>query len=251
MGSTGTHAYLNRSSVQITADPDAFQYTGHSQSTPIAPFHWEPGIRFSPKTSNWPPKGLHIQVDFKAPTNVKVPSHGQVSVSLHYEMYEGVPIMSKWMTVQYTNTTPVTPIKINAINVEYLPVQKPYAPWDYGAITHPWDLGNGITGSWLYVETDQPHGTTVQFMADPAAGASPGASEPLLVCTYYEGGPGVLMANIPTVSSYLTQFDSFRVLELITDTDDRERVGLSRHRMTRLLAPHTQENPIFFHAIDK
>ena len=72
-----------------------------------------------------------------------------------------------------------------------------------------------------------------------------------LFCTYYEGGPGVLMANIPTVSSYLTQFDSFRVLELITDTDDRERVGLSRHRMTRLLAPHTQENPIFFHAIDK
>lgn len=248
--SSGTHAYLNRSSVQIGADPNAFQYTGHSQSDPTAPFHWEPGIRSSPKTSNWPPKGLHLKVDFKAPASVKIPSHGQVSISLHYELYQGVPIMSKWMSVQYSNATPVAPIKINALNVEYLAVQKPYAPWNYGSSPQPWDLGTGMTGSWLYVETDQAHGTVVQFNSDPAVGASPGASEPLLVCTYYQGGPGVLMANIPSVSSYLTQFDSFKVLELVTDTDDRERVALSRHRMTRLLAPHTQENPIFFHATD-
>ena len=37
-------------------------------------------------------------------------------------------------------------------------------------------------------------------------------------------------------------------LQFVTDTSDRERVALSRHRMTRLLAPQTQENPIFFHS---
>ena len=39
----------------------------------------------------------------------------------------------------------------------------------------------------------------------------------------------------------LGMFTSFRVLELVTDSVDPERVGLSRHRMTRLLAPWTQE----------
>ena len=45
-------------------------------------------------------------------------------------------------------------------------------------------------------------------------------------------------------------FNSYRTLELVTDSVDPERVGLSRHRMTRLLAPWTQENPIFFHLTD-
>ena len=33
---------------------------------------------------------------------------------------------------------------------------------------------------------------------------------------------------------------------LLVQTED-ERVALSKHRLTRLLAPHTRENPIFFH----
>ena len=45
----------------------------------------------------------------------------------------------------------------------------------------------------------------------------------------------------------LTEFDSFKVLLLVTDSSDREHVSLSRARMTRLLTPQTQENPIFFH----
>ena len=58
------------------------------------------------------------------------------------------------------------------------------------------------------------------------------------------------MANASFDKFTLSQFDSFRVFELVTDSTDRERVDLSRHRLTRLLAPQTQENPIFFHATD-
>jgi len=42
-------------------------------------------------------------------------------------------------------------------------------------------------------------------------------------------------------------FQSFRLFELVTETDDRERAYLSRRKMTRLLAPTTLENPIFLH----
>ncbi len=43
---------------------------------------------------------------------------------------------------------------------------------------------------------------------------------------------------------------SFRVHELVIGSSDEERVALSKHRLIRLLAPHTQENPIFFHMIN-
>lgn len=33
----------------------------------------------------------------------------------------------------------------------------------------------------------------------------------------------------------------------VVGTRDPERLGLSRRRMMRLLAPQTQENPIYFH----
>ena len=240
---SSTHVYLNRSSMVITADPNAFQYTRYSQSEPLAPFHWEPGLRFSPMTGNWPPKGLHLQVDFKAPANVKIPQHADVTVSMHYEMYQGVPIIAKWMSISIDENTK-SPVEINSVVVEYLPVQKPYAPWDYGFLSKPWELGSGMTGSWLYVETDQAHGTDIDFIDDPLMSA--GASEPILRCTYYPSGPGVILGN--GTYKTMTEFESFRVIELVTDTDDRERVGLSRHRLTRLLNPQTQENPIFFHA---
>ena len=40
---------------------------------------------------------------------------------------------------------------------------------------------------------------------------------------------------------------SFRCLELVLDSTERERSGLAIRRMRRLLAPATQENPIFMH----
>jgi len=45
-------------------------------------------------------------------------------------------------------------------------------------------------------------------------------------------------------------FTTFRVLELVIGTSDSERVGLSVRRLTRLLAPQVQENPIYFHMTD-
>lgn len=45
-------------------------------------------------------------------------------------------------------------------------------------------------------------------------------------------------------------FTSYRVLLLVNDDSDIERQSLARSRVTQLLAPHTMENPIFFHATD-
>jgi hypothetical protein len=37
------------------------------------------------------------------------------------------------------------------------------------------------------------------------------------------------------------------VFEVIVGSADRERQGLAKRRLLRLLAPHTMENPIYFH----
>ena len=82
----------------------------------------------------------------------------------------------------------------------------------------------------------------------------PGADQPYLKI-YYSSGPGVFMAGNSQAGRgirdfpqpTLTEFNSFKALLLVTDSSDRECVSLSRARMTRLLTPQTQENPIFFH----
>jgi hypothetical protein len=43
---------------------------------------------------------------------------------------------------------------------------------------------------------------------------------------------------------------SYRVLELWADSVEPERKGLSRRKMTRLLAPQSSEAPLFFHLTD-
>ena len=43
---------------------------------------------------------------------------------------------------------------------------------------------------------------------------------------------------------------TYRVFELVIGTSDSERTGLSVRRLTRLLAPQVQENPIYFHMTD-
>lgn len=184
-------------------------------------------------------------------------------------MYVGVPVLAKWLTVENTGTDPVS---VDKTVIEFLGTQKPYVPQSLAPLSQPWEHdASAVTSSWLYIEANVPHGASVQWMTDPASGSSPGADEPLLNCTYTVG-PGLLLANTEnarkftnrtnlrqqesfstkgeTKTNTLTQFETYHVLELVTDSSDLERVALSRHRMTRLLAPQTQENPIFFHGTD-
>ena len=45
---------------------------------------------------NWPPKGVHLKLHFKA---------SQADVVINYEMFDNVPFMSKWVTVERVKTS--------------------------------------------------------------------------------------------------------------------------------------------------
>jgi hypothetical protein len=66
-----------------------------------------------------------------------------------------------------------------------------------------------------------------------------GAIEPYINCSYTS--LGVLVSAAKT-------FESYRVLELLHDTDDFQRQSLGRQRTTEILAPHTLENLMTFYA---
>ena len=96
----------------------------------------------------------------------------------------------------------------------------------------------------MFVEANQPvgHGTNILWTYDVEQTTIPGSFPPLLNCTYQTDHRIV----VPLVS----ELSSFRVHELVIGSSDAERSAMSRHRLLRLLAPHTQENPIFFHMIN-
>lgn len=244
----------------------------YTVGSPIAPYPWTPGYRHAPSNVKWPPQGKTLTVLFKAPSKVASPSHSGILVYVNYELYQGVPILAKWMHVRNTLNTPV---QVTGITIEILGTNKPYAPQGLSPQAKPWEHdASAPTVSWLYVEANIPHGADISWISDSSLQDSPGADEPVLNCSYATGPGVVLSSNLhnnvyshtggrhsirhsvlkrntykPGSRSGATvgEFDTYHVLELLTDTYDLERTALSRHKMTRLLAPQTQENPIFFH----
>jgi len=82
---------------RLAADEEAFQYVSHSTSEPEENFPWTPG-RFGAPSVPWPPRGLHLTVNFRPPKSAPVP-FASVRAALHYEMYDGLPVLRKWIEV--------------------------------------------------------------------------------------------------------------------------------------------------------
>ncbi|CAF1910258.1 unnamed protein product [Rotaria magnacalcarata] len=142
-------------------------------------------------------------------------------------MYDGIPLLVKWLDVIDTSGRGDIDLSFNSI--EILAVNQPWSPFGH---------------SWLYVETNQPpgHGTNVIWAYDAEVNTIPGSFPPSVNCTYQTDH----LIIVPLV----TELSSFHVHELVIGSSDEERSALAKHRLMRLLAPHTQENPIFFHMIN-
>ena len=117
-------AYFNRTDFAKTKtlDPQAFHYATHETSKPVAPFSYTPK-RGAPADIQWPPKGLRLSVYFKAPHDAPI-AHKYVTVIVHYEMYDGIPLLSKWLEV--IDTSGRGDINLSFISIEFLAVNQPW-----------------------------------------------------------------------------------------------------------------------------
>jgi len=220
-------AWLDR----MTAYAHAFHFTGFELGPVRAPFAWKPVG--APKTAPWPPAGLTLTLHFAPPP----PALPGIEILVHYEMYDGLPVMAKWITVHNGSTAAVT---LNHLTAELLAVV------DYeSTVDHP-----PLPPDVLHVETDyafngmdsRSASRTVNWIADPdyKSQVNYELKSPVLLQVRPPVGPA---AVIDSGGSWT----SFRAFELAYDSTDRERRGLAQRRMYRTIAPWVAENPIFMH----
>eukprot|EP01006_Ploeotia_vitrea_P056121 TRINITY_DN68068_c5_g1_i1.p1 TRINITY_DN68068_c5_g1~~TRINITY_DN68068_c5_g1_i1.p1 ORF type:complete len:737 (+),score=52.82 TRINITY_DN68068_c5_g1_i1:17-2227(+) len=246
-----SYAYCNRTALQLDVDPDAFTYSSHKIGAPVAHIPWKPGTRHSPKLS-WPPKGANLQVTFKPPASAP-PQHKDISITIYYEMYENMPLLSKWMVI--TNTNPTTAVQVNHATVELFAANGADGLYEtHGSIAPD----KGRVPPLFEARTDQAHSANCKWENDnthsyphksSAFGfhnVEQGAVTPLLNCSY-ELGPGVRIGGHSKRGPSLA---TFRSLQLLHDNTDMDRMAIARYHVTARLAPWTTENPVFFHFAD-
>lgn len=214
------YAYLDPKWIpDMQNDPKTFQYAGYASEPMDVMYPWTPK-RAAPKTP-WPPKGVGIAVRFTAPESAPE-KHRKVSVTLHYELYDNLPVMAKWVTVSNVGNEEVI---ITGLEGELLAVTE--AEKDRVHVESNYAFNTMNTTDWA---TDADYTTQIDYEYKFR----------VLLRSRYPMGPGWRLK--PGES-----FDSFRTYVLLQDSDDRERRGLAKRRMYRALAPQAIENPILMH----
>lgn len=220
----------------MTASPRAFQLERIEEGRTVERFPWKKMTAWMSQERAWPPPGVALKFEYRP--GVETPVR-DVRVRVCYELYDGLPLMAKWLEVENAGAAPVT---VNAFKAEVLAVVESYAT--RLADTRPSGLIDKITD--IHVETDYAFGgnmsnerdnPAVHWKADPQ----------------YHGGTLALLECSPEVGPELDvapggTWRSFTVFELVHDSKDAERRGLAMRRMMATIAPWVTENPIYMHS---
>ena len=244
---------------QMKANPAAFQFTGMSLGPTVERFPWKPRTEWISLPVAWPPAGIALTLNFAAPAGLE-----GVTAEVHYELYDGIPVMAKWVVLHNRSGRTLT---LDAFKSEILAVNETAPKVDRGA-PREWRV-MGTTNlppknyteapreyidrfTQLFVVTDYAMGGDMEAMKD-----NPGVRwvhDPLYRTgiQYYGQFKPCLLECTPSVGPGLAltngaDWQSFRAFELLQDSTEQERRGLAERKMWRVLAPWTQENPIYMH----
>ncbi len=220
---------------RMEADPKAFQFSGFTVGEPEARFDWKQVRHHSPDAS-WPPKGVGIRFDYA------MADLTDVRVTVHYELYDGVPLMSKWITVHNGGEEPIT---VDRLTAETLAVVE-HSNWVETRDGVPLPRPNS-----LHVETDFAFGAFQPTVANRHAVHWRTDPDYSTQVNYLRQTPCLLVVE-PTYGPAQEvgpgeAFESFRTFELLFDSTDRDRRGLTMKRMYRTVAPWVTENPLMMH----
>ena len=217
----------------LTADPAAFRFIsfekGETQARfPYARKRWGANLP-------WPPPGKSLVLHFAPPPS---PAPQGITVDVHYEIYDGLPVLAKWATVANSGTKPV---RLNTFVSETLAVVEPEISVDS---VDQWDRPNLVIASDYSFKGMSPKSANriAHWIEDPAFTSQ---------VNYELKTPCVLECRPPIGPDAEIAagrwFETFRTFELVPDSTDRERKGLAVRRLYRTLAPWVTENPIFLH----
>ena len=227
------YAYLTAEWVdRMTADPAAMKCTGFMTGTTRAPFAW----KRTPFSGNqpWPPPGASLIFRYEASDKTLA----GITVYIHYEMYDGIPLLAKWLSVENGTGSRV---RLNRFTNEILAAVEYESAVNSGRWEYPnihvesdYEFGGGMTSGTCnqtaHWGPDPDYTTQVNYKLET----------PCLLQVHPPLGPDIDILPGKT-------FESYRTYELVFDSSDRERKGLAQRRMYRTIAPWATENPIFMH----
>ncbi len=162
----------------------------------------------------------------------------KLRVSVHYEMYDQIPLLCKWLTLHNGSAQTVT---LNRFTSEILAVV------EYESHVEEYEKWNVPN---LHVESDYAFSGmnalvanhTTHWIADPE----------YVTQVHYQRQNPCLLESRPPLGPELAiapgeTFESFRTFELVYDSTERERKSLALRRMYRTIAPWVTENPLMMH----
>lgn len=226
---------------ELRADPAAFRFVGYEIGEPKERMSWKRTRHHAPDVK-WPPEGVTLRLDFATPVPTNGTAAANLRVSVHYELYDGLPCYSKWITV--SNGTDKV-VRVDKFSSEVLAVVERTSEVD--------ELSEGRTPPNIHVETDMAFGgmmasganrRSFRWLSDPDFHTQVNYEKktPCLLDVGPDLGPAQNIAPGGV-------FESFRAWVLPFDNTDRERCGLAVRRMYRVIAPWTTENPLMMHVV--
>ena len=229
---------------ELKRDEDSFQFERYETGPIQERFPWN-RKRYA-SASEWPPRGVHLVVWFRPPVSAPE-SVRSVRVAVHYELYKGIPLLSKWIEVLNQGSGPVT---LNRFTSEILAaveyessVERRGFMFDHPAITPMRTPNMHVESDFIFGAMEPVGGNRVaHWIPDP---------DFLTQVSYERVTPNLLECRPPLGPDAVIRagesFQSFRVYELVFDSTDRERNGLAKRRMYPHIAPWSTENPIMMH----
>jgi hypothetical protein len=220
---------------KLDKEPLAFQFESFEFRPVQERFPWKRQERWMSSRPEWPPAGVELILYFGPPD-----SRFNLSVAVHYELYDGIPLLCKWFELFNGGDAAV---RINTFRSEVLAMVE--ASSEVEENPRP-KLPN------IHVETDF---TKVSMMGETAARDTAIWQEDSTYGTqvnYRLKSPCNLVCRPPLGPDYSLEprdtFTSFRTWILAFDDEDAVRKSLSLAKMYRTIAPWIAENPLIFHA---
>ncbi len=187
------------------------------------------------------PKGKRIEFTYESP----LPFLNGILVHVNYELYDGIPLIVKWVSVVNQSRSTIV---VNRIVNESLGLVE-----EESAVVGSPDQMKKQHG--IYVETNYAFNNAMRYdISDQTTHWKIDSSYTSQVNYNYQT-PCVLEVYPEHVRAVELapgeEINSPRTHELLMDSYDRERRGMMLQRMYATVAPWTTQNPIFMHLISR
>jgi len=231
------HAYLLEEWIpKFTSRPEDFKFVRYETGEVKPHFDWKPTTWTANRNQ---PKGKSLVLFFQSGQ----PELKGIEVAVHYEIFDGVPLLSKWVTInnkstgtirltQVVNEILATPEEESAVVGKPEKMKKPQKLYIENNYAYNNAMRYELSDQATHWKIDSTYTSQVNYNFET----------PCVVEIYPTLGVGIDLASG-------ANYKSIRSYELLLDSYDRERNGLARRKMYRTIAPWTTQNPIFMHLI--